>query len=748
MDRQTIQDALNFISPDIPRDEWVKIGCAIKNALNGDGYDIFTDWSRGAHNYNQQDAKDTWNSIHVNGGITVGTIFYMAKQGGWAPPKTSTLEPSSKAATRYNLEEYERKEALKRRMALTKAQEVLRVAEQANPEHPYLAKKGITNTTGVFQCSMDTCTAILGYIPKARDVALSGTLLVLRIVGESGLQSLEFIDENGVKTALAKGKKKGGFWASKPLPENVEGVIYVAEGFATICSISKALAADDKNLYIASLSAVNLLVVAQYLRTRYESTTVVIIGDIGNGAEKATLAARSIPNAKAIFPDFAGQKAKEHDTDFNDLERLAGVAEVRVQLAALSKITPKDIATRTNNYNELVPYFKHVSSTGTALTTIENLEQLLEFYHITLEYDVLLKRQTITLGKQAEEGNSAIARIKSLLAYNQMATKAIDLFPALFAKRKINPVMNWIESKEWDGTDRLEYLYSSLLVATEIERYRDLVVRTWLLQCIAALDGAVRTPNKKAIPKYELVMVLQGNQGANKTSWFKQLLPSALARYIIDGMHLNPTDRDSVILTLASWLCELGELDATFKKADNARIKAFLSKQVDRFRLPYDRVETELPRQTSYCGTVNPARFLNDPTGSRRFLPISVERCITDHELDMQQLWAQILHLYLLGEQWWCTPELDELSRKVNTQYQETEPVEEMISEIFDIEDPVFKSNYGFEHITITKILRLCGIEEPKKHQVSAANEYLIALGFKSVQKNGTKGYYIKRKFI
>ena len=40
----------------------------------------------------------------------------------------------------------------------------------------------------------------------------------------------------------------------------------------------------------------------------------------------------------------------------------------------------------------------------------------------------------------------------------------------------------------------------------------------------------------------------------------------------------------------------------------------------DTYRQPYARVATTKPRRTSFCATVNPQEFLNDETGSRRWI--------------------------------------------------------------------------------------------------------------------------------
>ncbi|MCF8008051.1 MAG: virulence-associated E family protein [Methylovulum sp.] len=393
--------------------------------------------------------------------------------------------------------------------------------------------------------------------------------------------------------------------------------------------------------------------------------------------------------------------------------------------------------------------FPHQKETGSKRCTVSNLRHLFKGYNISVSYDELLKEQTMTLNNDYDTGhsdliaNSNIAHLRSLMSLNGLPVDSVNLLPALFAENAQNPVMDWIESKPWDKKTRIDDLADTLTTNAGDAHYCYLALRTWLIQCVAAADGAKRTPNKDAIAKYELVFVLQGGQGAQKTSWLGRLVPKHLSHYFIDGVHLDPSNIDSIRQANAAWICELGELDSTFKK-EVSRLKAFLSKQTDTLRLPYDRAASNLSRRTSFCGSVNPAAFLVDATGNRRFLPVQVISCDHLHTIDMQQLWAEVLELYLSGANWWCSLELEELLVERHERHTEAEPVHEMIAEVFDIEKPV--KGFEHKHFTATKIMQMCGIREPKKPQISLCIDYLKRAGFTQVKSSGIMGFWLIKR--
>lgn len=97
----------------------------------------------------------------------------------------------------------------------------------------------------------------------------------------------------------------------------------------------------------------------------------------------------------------------------------------------------------------------------------------------------------------------------------------------------------------------------------------------------------------------------------------------------------------------------------SFGKADVTAVKTAITRRVDKFRAPYERVPRSYRRECVFAGTTNEHEYLRDPTGGRRFLPVR-----TDGEVKLElirqqrdQIWAEAVHLFDAGEEWWQLPE-------------------------------------------------------------------------------------------
>lgn len=305
----------------------------------------------------------------------------------------------------------------------------------------------------------------------------------------------------------------------------------------------------------------------------------------------------------------------------------------------------------------------------------ENTARLCDAYGIVLRWNLMRHSLEITIPEftpapeRAE--NATLAEFFGIVLRRGLS-KENSLDHVLTLAREYHPVRDWIHSRPWDGTDRLPDLMATLtLQAGSDTALAGMLITRWLVSCVAAV-----MPSKPGARPFtpQGVLTLQGAQGKGKTEWFKSLAP-ADSGWIQAGEMLDPHDRDSVQQATSHWIVELGEIDATFKKADIAALKAFITKAFDVYRSAYARREERTPRRTVLAGTVNPKSYLVDATGNRRWWTVPISSIVWQHDIDMQQLWAQVNVMYDRGDAWWLTePELAALNRE-NAQHEMRDPI-------------------------------------------------------------------------
>lgn len=210
-------------------------------------------------------------------------------------------------------------EQKKRANAAKKASEIWINAISAGAGHPYLVKKGV----------------------KPFDVRIHGESLIVPVLIDNAISSLQFISGDGGKKFLTDGRTNGGYHLIGEV--QTDGVICIAEGYATAATIHEATGFP----VAAAFYAGNLGAVAVSFRKAFPTASLIVCGDDdhkteGNpGRTKAVAAAKAVGGV-VVFPEF-GPNRPEKTTDFNDLATLKGVGAVQESIeAALTK--PREVA--------------------------------------------------------------------------------------------------------------------------------------------------------------------------------------------------------------------------------------------------------------------------------------------------------------------------------------------------------------------------------------------------------------------
>ena len=106
-DAETILSALRFVNlprePNAPtREKWLRVGMAIHSATDGEGFDLWHEWSANQPNYaGKGDCIDRWKSFKDRpDGIGFGTLRSLAAESGWNTIAADMFDDLSRVRTR------------------------------------------------------------------------------------------------------------------------------------------------------------------------------------------------------------------------------------------------------------------------------------------------------------------------------------------------------------------------------------------------------------------------------------------------------------------------------------------------------------------------------------------------------------------------------------------------------------------------------------------------------------------------
>ncbi len=307
-------------------------------------------------------------------------------------------------------------------------------------------------------------------------------------------------------------------------------------------------------------------------------------------------------------------------------------------------------------------------------------------------------------------------------------------------KCSINSLRNLLHSDYCDMYDPFEDYFNNLPVNTDETDYIEMLADTinttkqdlwrvcfkkWFVAMVACVI------DEKQVN--QTVIVFSGKQGLGKTTWIEKLMAKPLKEYIFSGT-INPSNKDTLIHLAECMLINLDELE-NLNKTEIGSLKEIITKTHIRMRKAYGHNNENMPRRASFAGSVNTAQFLNDTTGSRRFLCFEVEHIDYTHEIDINKVYAQALFLFTNGfRHWFNQEEIKEINQN-NEQYQLRSPEEELLLTWFAPAEKD-KAQYFFNTTQIANILSTKGgiaITETTVRKIGMA---LKKHGFQRISKN------------
>jgi hypothetical protein len=215
-----------------------------------------------------------------------------------------------------------------------------------------------------------------------------------------------------------------------------------------------------------------------------------------------------------------------------------------------------------------------------------------------------------------------------------------------------NPIHDWFEQNKYVSYDNefqklIECFTINPVIFVKdkekyVDDYLDVYLKKWLLGVIGSAHGTYSL----------MILVLIGEQGTNKTEFFRNLLPDDLKKYYAES-NLDE-GKDSEILMCKKLLIVDDEFGGKSKK-DATKLKRLSSQQTFSIRAPYGRISEDLNRLAVLGGTSNDPEVINDPTGNRRIIPINIISFDLEKykEIDKTKLFIELYNEWRFDKKAW-----------------------------------------------------------------------------------------------
>jgi predicted P-loop ATPase len=304
-----------------------------------------------------------------------------------------------------------------------------------------------------------------------------------------------------------------------------------------------------------------------------------------------------------------------------------------------------------------------------------------------------------------------------------------------------NPFMEYFDkveglyNEEIDG-DLIDLL-ASYIGAKDQERFNSSFKKMLVRTIASALDNSV-------FNKHIFVLV-QAEQNSGKTSFLRWLVPPDLAKYYQENIETN---KDGEIALAENFIVNYDEL-ASFQKREINALKSFISKDYIKVRPPYLRKPIRVPRRANFVGSTNLTTFLNDPTGSVRWICHEINNINWAYKTDFKidEIWSQAYELYKSGFPYQLTKDEVEGNEIANSSFQISTPEAELISKHFypGSEDDYHMFLNATEVYRIIKVLysAIFNVSVSQIGRALSSQGFIQHSKYKADMGYTEKGYYI-----
>lgn len=249
-------------------------------------------------------------------------------------------------------------------------------------------------------------------------------------------------------------------------------------------------------------------------------------------------------------------------------------------------------------------------------------------------------------------------------------------------KQRYNPIKDYLDSQADRYDPKKEddkWIPYAINALGHYFKNPDGMFRSWLFKWMVGAVAKVYQGERNPM------LVLAGTQHIGK-SYFCQWLCPIDDRFIRGG--IKPDNKDHTLRLANGFLWEVDELGGTTRRQDVEALKSFITLNTIYERQPFAKHPIHKQTNVSFIGTANidGAGFLNDPTGTTRFLVCEINGIIHDYSrnLNPNNLWAEAVWFYRnVPGSWELSKEEQRARDRINAQFENYSALDDVIHALF-----------------------------------------------------------------
>ena len=227
-----------------------------------------------------------------------------------------------------------------------------------------------------------------------------------------------------------------------------------------------------------------------------------------------------------------------------------------------------------------------------------------------------------------------------------------------------DPVTEYINNLPvWDGHDYLSDLKDT--IETDQAELWQFDLKKWMISFTTSLMNHTISDTKSY---NEMMLVFIGAEGLGKSRWARSIIPKSLYKYTRTG-RLQIGNKDSNFILAQNIMIFCDELDQYTRSRDMKKLQDYLSIPFIRERMVYGTYMQNFPRLANFIGSTTEESFIEELEGTRRFLCHKILSINYEHNINIDQLYAQLKKMVENGERGWYNSEERKVLNRNNDKF-------------------------------------------------------------------------------